>query len=259
MNHLMPALFLGHGNPMHALADDAYTQAWAKLGQQLPQPQAIVAISAHWYISGTVVTSNPRPRTIHDFGNFPPELFAVEYPAPGHPELAHQIQQMLAPIPVALDEQWGFDHGTWSVLKHVFPEANIPVIQLSLNASKPPAYHYEIGQRLKPLREQGILILGSGNIIHNLKTYTWHRPDTPAFDWAVRFEAYIQNALIQGDDTAVINYEHFGPDATLAVPTPEHYLPLLYVLGCRQNEEPVSFPVVGNEGGSVSMLSVQIG
>ncbi len=259
MNHLMPARFLGHGNPMHALADDSYTQAWAKLGQQLPKPQAILAISAHWYIPGTAVTANPRPRTIHDFGNFPPELFAVEYPAPGHPELAQHIQKMLAPITVKLDEQWGFDHGTWSVLKHVFPQANIPVIQLSLDATQPPAYHYDIGQRLKLLREEGILIIGSGNIIHNLRTYTWHSPETRAFDWAVRFEAYIQNALIQGDDSAVINYESFGSDALLAVPTPEHYLPLLYVLGCQKNEEPVSFPVVGSEGGSVSMLSVQIG
>lgn len=256
---VMPALFLGHGNPMHALADDVYTQAWAKLGQQLPQPKAILAISAHWYIPATAVTSSPRPWTIHDFGNFPPELFAVEYPAPGYPELARQIQQLLAPISVKLDEQWGLDHGTWSVLKHVFPQANIPVIQLSLDETQPPQCHYEIGQRLSQLREQGILILGSGNIIHNLRTYAWHHPETPAFDWATRFEAYIQNAIIQGDSEAVINYESFGSDALLAVPTPEHYLPLLYVLGCRQNQEPVSFPVVGSEGGSVSMLSVQIG
>jgi len=255
----MPAIFFGHGNPMNAVAENEYTKAWAAIGNTIPRPKAVLAVSAHWYVPSTAVTNAPRPRTIHDFGGFPLELYEVEYPAPGSPELARHVQDLLAPISVELDERWGLDHGTWSVLAHVFPQADIPVVQLSIDETQPPEYHYEIGKRLAPLRNEDVLILGSGNLVHNLHTYAWGKHGVEAFDWAVRFEKQVRELLLNGDHSPLIAYETLGRDALLSIPTPEHYLPLLYVIGVSSEDEQVSFPVEGVDGGSVSMLTVQFG
>ncbi len=255
----MPALFVGHGNPMNAIQENDYTRAWTVLGQRLPRPTAILVISAHWYVTGTRVTAMQQPRTIHDFGGFPRELFAVEYPAAGSPSLASRAQYLLAEsVDVMPDlHEWGLDHGSWSVLKHLFPKADVPVIQISIDETRPASFHYELGKKLAPLREEGVLILGSGNLIHNLHAYGWGRQVPEPYDWATRFEDHARRLMLEGDHRPLIEYE--GRDALLAVPTPEHYLPLLYVLGTQQEGDAVSFPVEGVDGGSVSMLSVQIG
>jgi 4,5-DOPA dioxygenase extradiol len=258
MSDRLPALFFGHGNPMNALLQNAYTAAWSTIGRNIPRPRAVLAISAHWYIPATMVTAVEKPRTIHDFGGFPRELYRVQYPAPGHPELASQLVNLLSPI-VNLDHHWGLDHGTWSVLCHVFPEADIPTIQLSIDETKPPAFHYELGKRLAPLRDQGILIFGSGNLVHNLHAYAWGQHFVEPMDWAVRFELEARNHLLARVHMPLIEYESMGRDAQLSVPTPDHYLPLLYVIATQDAGEPVSFPVEGVDGGSVSMLSVQVG
>lgn len=255
----MPAIFFGHGNPMNALYQNPYTQAWRELGQIIPKPKAILCISAHWYVPGTAVTFDQQPRTIHDFGGFPKELYQVHYPAPGNQELASEVQKMLAPLKVDLDYDWGLDHGTWSVLCHVYPEANIPIVQLSIDETKPAESHFEIGTRISSLREQGILIIGSGNIVHNLHTYAWGRHVPEPYDWAVRFENKARELMMAGNFKPLIDYENFGKDAILSIPTPDHYLPLLYVLGTWQESETISFPVEGVDGGSISMLAVQLG
>ena len=244
---------------MNALLQNGFSEGWAAIGSGLPRPKAILAISAHWYIPATAVTVSPAPRTIHDFGGFPQELYQVEYPAPGSPELAQRAQGLLAPISVGLDERWGLDHGTWSVLCHVFPQADIPVVQLSIDETQPPEFHYEMGKRLAPLREEGVLIMGSGNIVHNLRTYAWGKHGVEPFAWAVRFEERARELLLAGNDAPLVAYETLGRDAMLSIPTPEHYLPLLYVIATRREGEEVSFPVEGVDGGSVSMLTVQIG
>ena len=259
MSGTMPAIFLGHGNPMNALTSNAYTEGWRLFGERTPRPRAIVSVSAHWYLAGTAVTINPAPRTIHDFGGFPQELFQVQYPAPGDPELARRLQKMLAPLPVALDDSWGLDHGTWSVLCHAYPDADIPVVQLSIDETKPASFHFELGKLLAPLREEGVLIVGSGNLVHNLHTYAWGRHLPEPYDWAVRFEAQARRMILSGDFQPLVDYQALGEDALLSIPTPDHYLPLLYVLGTRREGEPVSFPVEGVDGGSLSMLAVQVG
>ena len=256
---LTPAVFFGHGNPMNALADNRFTEAWARIGRNLPRPKAILCISAHWFINQTGVTINTSPRTIHDFGGFPQELFQVQYPAPGSPELALRVQSLLAPLPVRLDDSWGLDHGTWSVLAHVYPAADIPVVQLSIDAAQPPAFHYEIGKRLAPLREEGILVMGSGNLVHNLRVMDWSGRLTDPFDWAGRFEEEARHMILAGDHAPLLTYQKLGRDAMLSIPTPDHFLPLMHILGAQQNGEAVSFPVEGAEGGSISMLTVQMG
>ena len=259
MGLTMPALFLGHGNPMNALARNSYTQAWAALGASIPRPTAILSVSAHWYVPGTAVTAMAAPRTIHDFGGFPRELYDIQYPAPGEPQLAMHIQELLAPLTVANDQHWGLDHGTWSVLCHVFPNADIPVVQLSIDETQSSAFHYETGQRLRSLREEGVLILGSGDIVHNLHAYAWGKHSVEPCDWAARFESQVRGLLLKRDHAPLVDYESLGEDALLSVPTPEHYLPLLYVLGASLKDEAVSFPVEGFDGGSVSMLAVRLG
>jgi len=258
MSKLMPAIFFGHGNPMNALDRNDYTKGWAAIGARIQRPRAVLAISAHWYIRNTLVTAMPVPRTIHDFGGFPTELYQVQYPAPGDLALASRVQTLLDPIPVGRDEQWGLDHGTWAVLCHVFPRADVPVVQLSIDKTQPAAFHYEIGKRLAPLREEGILIVGSGNLVHNLHAYAWGRHAADPFDWAVRFEKRVRELLTTGDDGPLVSYETLGLDAMLSVPTPDHYLPLLYVIALRRKGEGISFPVEGVDGGSVSMLTVRI-
>jgi 4,5-DOPA dioxygenase extradiol len=256
---IMPAIFFGHGNPMNALQHNSYTERWAQIGSALPRPKAILCVSAHWYVPGAAVTVSTAPRTIHDFGGFPRELYEVKYPAPGDSDLARRVQKLLAPIPVALDERWGLDHGTWSVLCHVYPQADIPVVQLSIDESRPASFHFDIGQRLTPLREEGILIVGSGNLVHNLHAYAWGQHAVDPFDWAVRFEQEARGFLQSGDHRPLIRYETLGREAQLSIPTPDHYLPLLYVIGARAEREPLSFPVEGVDGGSISMLAVQLG
>lgn len=259
MSSPLPAIFFGHGNPLNALRRNSYTEAWASIGNILPRPRAILCVSAHWYVPGTAVTAMARPRTIHDFGGFPRELYEVQYPAPGSPELAARVRDLLAPISVAMDQgSWGLDHGTWSVLCHVFPQADIPVVQLSIDETQPPKFHYQIAQRLGPLRDEGVLVVGSGNIVHNLHTYAWGKHEVEPFDWAVRFEKQARS-LTKGQETQLVDYESLGRDALLSVPTPEHYLPLVYVLALKRSGENVSFPVEGFDGGSISMLAVQVG
>ena len=254
----MPAIFFGHGNPMNALDRNVYTEAWAAIGRSL-RPKAVLAISAHWYVPGVAVTAAARPATIHDFGGFPRALYEVRYPAHGDAALVARVAELLAPLDVVRDERWGLDHGTWSVLVHVFPDADVPVVQLSIDELQPPAFHFELGRRLAPLRDEGVLIAGSGNLVHNLHAFAWGRHDVEPFDWAVRFEARAR-ALMRADDPApLIDYEAMGEDALLSAPTPEHYLPLLYVLGARRAGDALSFPVEGTDGGSISMLSVRIG
>ena len=258
MADILPAIFFGHGNPMNALAHNHYTDTWRRIGERTPKPRAIVSISAHWFVPETGVTISTAPRTIHDFGGFPPELYQVRYPAPGDPELARRVQQMLAPVPVALDNSWGLDHGTWSVLKHVYPAADVPIVQLSIDATQPPSFHFEVGRKLASLRDEGVLIVGSGNVVHNLRTYAWGRHSQEPYDWAVRFESEARGLLIN-DARQLIEYDRLGKDARLSIPTPDHYLPLLYVIGTRQHDDGVTFPVEGVDGGSISMLTVQVG
>ena len=253
---MMPAIFFGHGNPMNAIEQNAYTAAWSQIGNSIPRPKAIVMISAHWYVPATLVTAMAKPRTIHDFGGFPRPLYEVTYPAPGDEALARRLQSLAGAAP---DDRWGFDHGTWSVLIHAYPEADVPIVQLSIDETQPPAFHYELGQRLAALRDEDILIAGSGNIIHNLHTYAWGRHPVEPFDWALRFEAQARAMIEAGDHAPLVDYESLGRDAMLSAPTPDHYLPLLYVLGARRPGEPATFPVEGIDGGSVSMLTVQLG
>lgn len=259
MSEILPAIFFGHGNPMNALSDNHYTVGWRQIGTQTRRPKAILSISAHWFVPGTGVTISTSPRTIHDFGGFPPELYRVQYPAPGDPELARRVQNLLQPLPVKSDNAWGLDHGTWSVLKHVYPDADIPVVQLSIDETQPASFHFEIGQRLAPLRGEGILIVGSGNLVHNLHAYAWGRHMPDPYDWAVSFEQEAREMMVAGEYNPLIDYERLGPNAQLSIPTPDHYLPMLYVLGIRQQGEVVTFPIEGVDGGSISMLTVQVG
>lgn len=259
MQTRMPAIFFGHGNPLNALSDNAWTQAWRALGSSIPKPKAILSVSAHWYTPGTKVTAATQPRTIHDFGGFPRELYAIQYPAPGSPELAARVRELLSPITVSMDQEWGLDHGTWSVLMHVYPEADIPIVQLSIDDTRPASWHYEMAKKLAPLRDEHVLIIGSGNLVHNLHTYAWGRREVKPYDWAIRFESLARQTLLAGDFTPLIEYEQLGRDAMLSAPTPDHYLPLLYVLAQRRAAESVSFPVEGFDGGSISMLAVRVG
>ncbi|HZU27504.1 MAG TPA: 4,5-DOPA dioxygenase extradiol [Bryobacteraceae bacterium] len=255
----MPAIFFGHGNPMNALLKNAYTEGWRRIGEETPRPTAILSISAHWFVPQTGVTISTAPRTTHDFGGFPRELYQVRYPAPGHPNLARRIAKMLAPLSVRLDDSWGLDHGTWSVLRHAWPNADIPVVQLSIDDREPPGFHFEIGRKLAPLRDEGVLIIGSGNLVHNLHTYAWGRHLTDPFDWAMKFENEARQMMLAGEFRPLIEYEKLGRDALLSIPTPDHYLPLLYVLATRQGGDGITFPVHGVDGGSISMLSVCVG
>ena len=256
MGTTMPAIFFGHGNPMNALLKNDWTDAWAAIGRTNETPRAILCVSAHWYLPATLVTAMTAPRTIHDFGGFPRELFQVQYPAPGDPELAQQVRELLKPIDVGLDQSWGLDHGTWSVLCHVFPKAEVPIVQLSIDENQPPQFHFDLGRRLRPLRDEGILICGSGNLVHNLHTYAWGRHKLEPYDWAVSFEATARELMQKGNFEPLINYDTLGRDALLSIPTPDHYLPLLYVLGAARANDTISFPVEGVDGGSISMLTI---
>ncbi len=255
----MPALFLGHGSPMNVLEENDYTAAWRELGKTMPRPKAILAISAHWFTRGTAVTAMKNPKTIHDFGGFPQALFDTEYPAPGSPELARQVQQLLAPTEVYLDEtEWGLDHGAWGVLIKVYPDADIPVVQLSVDGTKPASYHYALGKKLAVLRDQGVMIVASGNVVHNLRMAQW-KGDAEPYPWAFSFDNFVrENLTYKGENHPLVNFmSHEGAD--LSNPTPEHFLPLLYALGAWDGEESVTVPVDGIVMGSLSMLSVKVG
>ena len=256
----LPAAFLGHGSPMNALETNRYSEAWrrfgAAFGDGLRRPRAILCISAHWYINATAVTAMERPKTIHDFFGFPPELFAVQYPAPGLPELAEEIAEVVKPTWVGADvDSWGLDHGTWSVLVHAFPDADIPVVQLSVDASKSFDYHYDLGRRLAPLRDAGVLIVGSGNIVHNLPAVQFQLGEV-GFDWAIRFNELVREILV--DDPSPIGAANDSPDYRLAVPTPDHYLPMVYLAGLAGDE--AMRPLVdGYLAGSLSMDAYTVG
>jgi 4,5-DOPA dioxygenase extradiol len=251
----MPVVFFGHGNPLNALADNGYTRGWRDLGDSIA-PRAILMVSAHWYLPGSRVTSGERPRTIHDFGGFPKALYEVQYPAPGDAALGRRVAELLDPIGVRGDSQWGLDHGAWSVLIHAYPNASVPVVQLSIDETQPPAFHHACGEKLRPLRDEGVLIAGSGNVIHNLEAYAWGRHEQEPYDWALRFEAKARELMEAREFGPLIDYPSMGEDAMLAAPTPDHYLPLLYVMGASDARDTVSFPVEGMDGGSISMLSV---
>ena len=259
MTQRMPTIFFGHGNPMNAVERNAYTDAWSAIGRSFAAPRAILMVSAHWYVPGTWVTYNERPRTIHDFGGFPRALYDVEYPAPGDRALADRVTELLAPAAAVPDERWGLDHGTWSVLTHVYPDAGVPVVQLSIDETKDPQYHYELGARLRPLRDEGVLVAGSGNLIHNLHAYAWGRHPAEPFEWALRFEKRARELLLARAFDPLVDYESMGEDARLSAPTPDHYLPLLYVMGASDANDAVTFPVEGMDGGSISMTTVRFG
>ncbi len=252
-----PALFLGHGSPMLAIEPNRFTAAWQQLGRELPRPRAILAVSAHWYGRGTAVIAQPRPRTIHDFYGFPPALYALTYPAPGAPQLAARVAELLAPTAVRLDEEWGLDHGSWSVLRYLYPRADIPVVQLSIDAALSGPQHYALAQRLAPLRDEGVLVLGSGNVVHNLRLLQFG-PAASTPPWALGFNAAVRAAVQAGRHAALAAYESLDAGAALSVPTPEHYLPLLYVLALARASDAVSMPIDGMDLGSISMLGVLI-
>ena len=253
----LPALFLGHGSPMNAIEDGPFRRAWAELGRSLPKPEAVLCVSAHWETRGVAVTGSAAPPTIHDFYGFPDELFAVRYPAPGHPALARRVASMLRAEGASVDPERGLDHGCWSVLLAMYPEADVPVVQLSLDSRRPGSFHLALGRQLAALRDSGVLILGSGNVVHNLRVADWSMAE--GYDWAIRFDAEVRSRIAAGDDESLADHRALGPDAALAVPTPEHYLPLLYALGARRTSDEVRFLNAATTLGSISMTSVVVG
>ena len=257
----MPVLFLGHGSPMNAIEENQFVQGFRNISKEIPIPNAILCISAHWFTNGTFVTAMEMPKTIHDFGGFPPELFAVQYPAKGSPELAKATSELLLPEIVHEDHSWGLDHGAWSVIRHLYPKADIPVIQLSIDYTKPTQYHFDLAKKLQKLREKGVLIIGSGNIVHNLRMVDFRNINTIGYgyDWAIEAREKTNNWLLDGDFQQLIDYQKQGNALQLAIPTPDHYLPLLYTLGLKEKSENLS--LFNNEliAGSLSMTSVRIG
>ncbi len=252
-----PLLFVGHGSPMNGIEDNEFSQRWASMGKEIPVPTAVLCISAHWYTSGTFITAMNNPKTIHDFGGFPKALFDVQYPAPGNPELAKETAALIHSTPVGLDHDWGLDHGTWSVVKNMYPNADIPVLQLSIDYTKPPEFHYALAKELQALRKKGVLIIGSGNMVHNLRIMNWHQPES-GFDWADEMNNTFKKLIETENHQPLIKYQNLGEAAKLSIPTPEHYLPLLYVLGMKEKNESVSFFNDKTVMGSISMTSVKI-
>ncbi len=253
-----PALFLGHGSPMNAIEENEFVKGWRQAASQLPHPQAILCISAHWETKGTKVTAMENPRTIHDFYGFPRALFEVDYPAPGSPSLAIEAKNSVATAAIGLDHEWGLDHGSWSVVKHLFPKADIPVVQMSLDYTQPASYHYQLAREINMLRRKGVLIVGSGNMVHNLRVMDWKKPDA-GFDWAVEASNKMQSLILNGDHQSLVNYQSGGKEIQLSIPTPEHYLPLLYVLALQEKNESLSLFNNKTIMGSISMTSLRIG
>jgi 4,5-DOPA dioxygenase extradiol len=258
----MPVVFIGHGTPMNAIEDNEFSRAWKELGKALPAPEAVLCISAHWETAGTMVTSMEQPRTIHDFGGFPEALYKVQYPAPGSAWLAEEVKNAIAGSTVAFDEEWGLDHGTWSVLKHLYPEAGVPVVQLSLDYHKTPGDHYAVGKGLQALREKGILIIGSGNMVHNLGKVVFRGKDINepyGFDWALEANELFKMLINDGRHEELVNYKNLGPSVKLAVPTPEHFLPLLYILALKEEGEELRYFNDKPVAGALSMTSLVVG
>ena len=257
----MPVLFLGHGSPMNAIEENQFVQGFRNISREIPKPNAILCISAHWFTNGTFVTAMLNPKTIHDFYGFPKELFEVNYPAPGSPELARETAELLLPEIVEEDHSWGLDHGAWSVIRHLYPNAEIPVIQLSIDYTKPPQFHFDLAKKLQKLREKGILIIGSGNIVHNLRMIDWKNINTvgAGWDWAVEAREKTNNWLLDGNFQNLIDYQRQGVALQTAVPSPDHYLPLIYSLGLKEKSENLSLFNDELIGGSLSMTSVRIG
>lgn len=257
----MPVLFVGHGSPMYAIEENEFVQTWRNLGEELPKPKAIIAVSAHWETRGTQVTAMQHPQTIHDFGGFPQELYAVQYPAPGNPELAKEAIETIKGTPILPDEKWGLDHGTWSVIRRIYPKADIPVIQLSLDYHKTPQQHYELAKELADFRKKGVMIVGSGNIVHNLRQVAWDKPDDEEYghDWAIEANELIKKLILENNHKALINYKSLGSAVQLAAPSPDHFLPLLYAIALKRDEEEISFFNDKAVMGSLTMTSVRIG
>jgi 4,5-DOPA dioxygenase extradiol len=257
----MPVLFLGHGSPMNAIEENEFVEGFRKIGKTIPKPEAILCVSAHWETRGTYVTAMEKPGTIHDFGGFPQALYEVQYPAPGHPELAEKIRLLTKATRIELDHTWGLDHGAWSVIKHLYPAADIPVIQMSLDYHQTPRYHYDLMKELKSLRNTGVLIIGSGNMVHNLGMVAWDKfnSDNFAYDWALEASEKMKKFIINGDHSNLIDYRRHGRAFELAVPTPEHYLPLLYVMALKEENEEVHLFNDKAVAGSLTMTSVKIG
>ena len=256
--HLMPVLFIGHGSPMNGIENNSFSNYWKQLAKEIPTPKAVLVISAHWLSKGTRVTAMEFPETIHDFGGFPKELFEVQYPAPGHPQLAKETASIITSTQVELDHDWGLDHGTWSIVRHMYPDASIPVLQLSIDYTKPAQYHYDLAKELYQLRKKGVLILGSGNMVHNLKMIAWNKINEPqyGYDWANEINEKFKALIANDEHEQLINYQSLGSEAMLAVPTPEHYLPLLYTLGLKGKNETAFFFNDKAVGGSLTMTSV---
>jgi len=256
----MPVLFLGHGSPMNAIEENEFVQGFRKIGKEIPKPNAVLVVSAHWETKGTFVTAMKKPKTIHDFSGFPDELYEVQYPAAGNPELAKETKNIIKKTDVGLDVSWGLDHGAWSVVKHMYPDADVPVIQLSLDYRQSPEYHFELAKELSPLREKGVLIIGSGNMVHNLMMVDWRRLDEVdyGYDWANEASEKMKKFILSGDHKQLINYQSQGKEFNLAIPTPEHYLPLLYALALKEENEEVSLFNDKAVGGSLTMTSVKI-
>ncbi|WP_130734706.1 4,5-DOPA dioxygenase extradiol [Flavobacterium sp. J27] len=257
----MPILFIGHGSPMNAIEDNEFSKRWQQMGKEIPKPKAVVVVSAHWLTKGTAVTAMLNPKTIHDFGGFPQALFDVQYPAPGDPSLANEIQNLVTNPAITLDHEWGLDHGTWSVVKHMYPNADIPVLQLSIDYHKPAKYHYELAKQLLLLRKKGILIIGSGNMVHNLRMVAWNKLNEPeyGYDWALEMNTIFKQKISTGNHMDLVAYEKLHKAANLAIPTPDHYYPLLYILALQTANDDVTFFNDKAVGGSLTMTSVKIG
>ncbi|HEY9343518.1 MAG TPA: 4,5-DOPA dioxygenase extradiol [Hanamia sp.] len=258
---LMPVLFVGHGSPMNGIEDNEFSERWVQMAKEIPTPAAVLVISAHWFSRGTRITAMDFPKTIHDFGGFPQALFDVQYPAPGNPVLAKETASLLHSAHVELDHDWGLDHGAWTVVRRMYPEAEIPVLQLSIDYTKGPQYHYDLAKELYGLRKKGVLIIGSGNMVHNLRMVSWEKMNTPGygFDWALKMNDTFKQLITDGDYKPLIHYESLGAEAKLAIPTPEHYLPLLYSLGLKGSKDNISFFNDKAVAGSLTMTSVKIG
>lgn len=258
--HLMPVLFVGHGSPMNGIEDTDFSRRWTQMAKEIPTPKAVLVVSAHWFTQGTKITAMDFPQTIHDFGGFPQALFDVQYPAPGQPALAKETSALIRSAHVELDHDWGLDHGTWTIVRHMYPEANIPVLQLSIDYSKGAQHHYDLAKELYALRKKGVLIIGSGNMIHNLRMAAWDKlNDAYGYDWAMKMNETFKSLITDNDHKALINYSLLGKEATLAIPTPEHYLPLMYTLGLKGKNDTTSFFNDKVVGGSLNMTSVKFG
>ncbi len=256
----MPVLFIGHGSPMNGIEENEFTRQWKKTAREIPLPKAVLCISAHWLTQGTFVTAMEKPKTIHDFGGFPRELYRVQYPAPGSPALAEETRQLVKGMPVQLDQDWGLDHGSWTVIRKMYPNADVPVLQLSIDYNKPGQHHYDLAKELSGLRRKGVLILGSGNMVHNLGMMAWDKMREPeyGYDWALEMNTLFKKHITDKNHAALIHYENLGPGAKLAIPTPDHFYPLLYTLALQEKGESPAFFNDKAVGGSITMTSMKI-